>query len=56
MKVALFGSTGNLGMVLHDRLLAKGYQVRALTRHETPTKKLNSMYTYLVMHSNILIF
>lgn len=51
MKIALFGATGNLGLLLQDDLVKNGHQVRALVHvkadyanHKATAKKPNISY------------
>lgn len=44
MQVALFGATGNLGLILQDRLTSSGYQVRSFIHSKSPDAKPNVTY------------
>lgn len=44
MKIALFGATGNLGLILQNRLISEGHQVRALVHDKVPDDRVGSIY------------
>lgn len=44
MKIALLGSTGNLGSALRDRLSRDGYHVQGLVHGELPPEQAGVMY------------